>query len=732
MANISFQQSVLILAVAATFSFSSKDTAMAFQKPLTPRKPQQQAKNRVVASPVEEALIVESSRRTSAKPRMAIQSQTLYDASLSSSSSKRASATRPRRRRKSRSGEDGYESTSTTVAEAGPNQRTRLSPITELESLSPRTDRKRATLSPDPESLGKIERETSEVNGSPSAAASGDRISDELKRLVRAATTQAEEKLQSSEQEIKRKPSIPAFRTQTRKTSRSATPTSKSVVRDPVVSPIEYDTLTQTRQGRKGNNQGKTGTGSNAKMPTSDDSSYFDMSQSYTNDKNDSNNSNKLIKSEMQNKLSGQDIRRYYKTDLLTLEEEYTLGSQIQFMIACEDVHEGLSIRLQRLPTFGEWAAACGYSSPEPKFKPTEFQEQLRPAGSAEMFEELDPTLFVGSGQVGEAGPGRGRGRQKKVPSSRLRDRRKDSLVAPTNLRKKSAARENSGVEVQPRKRDGSPANRGTISDFLEMIADGHEAKQTMVQSNMRLVVSIARKYMNVGVSLHDLVQEGSLGLSRAAEKFDPRKGFKFSTYASWWIQQAVFRCIAYQSRTIRLPVHIHNMLNRIHRTRNALTREYGRAPTNEEMASQLGMKVQKYNKLLRLTKRSISLDLPKYKSNPKDLGHEGDDRLGDTISASSVGSVLLDDSAPEKMVDHSLLLDDLKNMLQILDKEERLVLCARYGLSDGISRTVTAVASQMKQSKAWVRSQECRALRKLRRPWYEKKLKEHESSLSS
>eukprot|EP00523_Entomoneis_sp_CCMP467_P004993 CAMPEP_0168762176 /NCGR_PEP_ID=MMETSP0724-20121128/23706_1 /TAXON_ID=265536 /ORGANISM="Amphiprora sp., Strain CCMP467" /LENGTH=663 /DNA_ID=CAMNT_0008811327 /DNA_START=27 /DNA_END=2016 /DNA_ORIENTATION=+ len=663
MANISFQQSVLILAVAATFSFSSKDTAMAFQKPLTPRKPQQQAKNRVVASPVEEALIVESSRRTSAKPRMAIQSQTLYDASLSSSSSKRASAT--------------------LLEGEGKAGAARM--VTSLPRRQwPRQVQINGLAFPPLQNWNLYPLEQTER---------------ELPCLQIHATTQAEEKLQSSEQEIKRKPSIPAFRTQTRKTSRSATPTSKSVVRDPVVSPIEYDTLTQTRQGRKGNNQGKTGTGSNAKMPTSDDSSYFDMSQSYTNDKNDSNNSNKLIKSEMQNKLSGQDIRRYYKTDLLTLEEEYTLGSQIQFMIACEDVHEGLSIRLQRLPTFGEWAAACGYSSPEPKFKPTEFQEQLRPAGSAEMFEELDPTLFVGSGQVGEAGPGRGRGRQKKVPSSRLRDRRKDSLVAPTNLRKKSAARENSGVEVQPRKRDGSPANRGTISDFLEMIADGHEAKQTMVQSNMRLVVSIARKYMNVGVSLHDLVQEGSLGLSRAAEKFDPRKGFKFSTYASWWIQQAVFRCIAYQSRTIRLPVHIHNMLNRIHRTRNALTREYGRAPTNEEMASQLGMKVQKYNKLLRLTKRSISLDLPKYKSNPKDLGHEGDDRLGDTISASSVGSVLLDDSAPEKMVDHSLLLDDLKNMLQILDKEERLVLCARYGLSDGISRTVTAVASQMKQS---------------------------------
>jgi RNA polymerase primary sigma factor len=157
------------------------------------------------------------------------------------------------------------------------------------------------------------------------------------------------------------------------------------------------------------------------------------------------------------------------------------------------------------------------------------------------------------------------------------------------------------------------------------------------------------------------------------------------------------------------------------------LERIIGRPPSNEEIADELDMSLEKYNKMLRMTKRSISLELPKYQSNPKDLGHASDDVLGDSIQSSGN---MLDDATPEKRVDQGLFRDDLKEMLKILDDEERKVICSRYGLEDGLTRTVTAVAAQMKQSKAWVRSKECRALRKLRRPWYEKKLKEHQDAL--
>ena len=258
------------------------------------------------------------------------------------------------------------------------------------------------------------------------------------------------------------------------------------------------------------------------------------------------------------------------------------------------------------------------------------------------------------------------------------------------------------------------------------MIEIAKEAKQRMVSSNMRLVVSIAKKYSNVGVTVQDLVQEGSLGLSRAAEKFEPKRGFKFSTYASWWIQQAVFRAIAYHSRTIRLPVHVHNLLNRVRKVRRELQEEIGRSPTNEEIASALDMTVSKYNKMMRLTRKSISLETPKYNSNPKNVGLPSESRLMDHIDSASMD----DDNDPEKRVDRSLFYRDIKEMVQMLEEDERRVINARYGLDDGMTRTVTTVAAQMKQTKAWVRSKECRALRKLRRPWYEAKLREHQESL--
>jgi len=410
-------------------------------------------------------------------------------------------------------------------------------------------------------------------------------------------------------------------------------------------------------------------------------------------------------------------LQRYYRTQLLTQVEEYTIGMKIQFLMKCEQVHEGLFLKWGRAPTIAEWANACGFTDEDPirnpRYQEKELEMQIRPVKSEAWDEDTDPNMFVGNGLANDSGPGRGRGRAKKTPPLFLKDYYDDSDTKFTEKPKK--------------KSEQTPINRGTPQDFVELMLTGKEAKQKMVQCNMRLVVSISMRYKHVGVNIADLVQEGSIGLTRAAEKFDPKKGFKFSTYASWWIQQAVFRSIAYHSRTIRLPVHVHNLLNRMRRVRAELKRLYGRQPTNEELAAELDLSVEKLVKMLRLTRKAISLDMAKYQNNPKDIGQESDTSLGDTIDAADV---MKDENSPQQTVDRTLFRDDLKEMLKILGEDERSVICARYGINDGLTRTVTTVASQLGQTKSWVRSQECRALRKLRRPWYERRLWEHQNSL--
>eukprot|EP00978_Attheya_sp_CCMP212_P004138 scaffold9005_cov53-Attheya_sp.AAC.1 len=437
-------------------------------------------------------------------------------------------------------------------------------------------------------------------------------------------------------------------------------------------------------------------------------------------------------------------LQRYYKTQLLTRQEEYSLGMKIHFMMQCEEVHEGLSIHLMRVPSISEWAYACGFTTSDPEMSSADYEEsdldmQIRPTGSESIFDEPDPNMFVGNGRASDIGPGRGYGRVKKTPPIELKDFYDDSVVkfekmqrqniAPSVNMDEGGTDDNNSQQKRRKQKRQQPINRGTPRDFVEMMLTGKEAKQRMIQCNMRLVVSIARKYYNVGVNVQDLVQEGSIGLARAAEKFEPSRGFKFSTYASWWIQQAVFKSIANHSRTIRLPVHIHTILNRVRRTRESLQQELGRTPTNEEIAGKLDMTVEKFNKMLRLTRRSISLEKPKYAGNPKNLGMDSETTLGDTIDSSSV---MHDEQSPEKTVDQNLFQSDIKEMLQILGEDERAVIVSRYGLEDGLTRTVTAVAAEMRQTKAWVRLAECRALRKLRKPWYEQRLKEHQNSLAS
>ncbi|KAL7515646.1 hypothetical protein ACHAXN_013301 [Cyclotella atomus] len=437
-------------------------------------------------------------------------------------------------------------------------------------------------------------------------------------------------------------------------------------------------------------------------------------------------------------------LNLYYRTELLTAREEYSLGMKVKFMVKCEAVHEGLSNALGRTPTIAEWAAACGFHEYDSvmssdRYIETELDREIRPT-SVSSNDELAPNMFVGNGLVTDSGVGRGKGRVKKPPPNSL-GKFYDDSYAKFKRRKKDDSQ--NGVEEEEELDDdefdiflhrqkcfpGEPINQGTPREFREMMLTAKEAKQRMVQCNMRLVVSIARRYHGVGVSVPDLIQEGSLGLSRAAEKFDPKRGFKFSTYASWWIQQAVFRSIAYHSRTIRLPVHVHNLLNKVRRARQILQQELGRMPSNEEVAAEMDMSVEKYNKMIRSTRHAISLERPKYKNNPKDLGHESEALVGDMVDSAAV---VFDEKTPEQQVDHGLLHNDIDFMLGKLGDDERAVLCLRYGIKDGITRTVTLVASELRQTKSWVRSQECRALRKLRRPWYERRLKEHKESLQA